>query len=452
MFLIGCGAGFSGDRVDAAIPVVQSLRRAQAPAAIFFETLGERTLALSQIRKQQDPKQGYEPLLADFISPVLHDCVQFNIPIVGNFGAANPPAAACLIQKIANDLGITSIKIAVIEGDDITSSLDIENTPIWEGDETILINRANLISANVYLGAQTVSEALKAGADVVVAGRLADPSLVLGPIMAHYDWSWDNWDVLAQLTLAGHLLECGAQVTGGYFADPGYKDVADLARVGFPIAEIYEDSSFVITKPKATGGKVTLETVKEQLLYEVHDPSNYITPDVVLDITAVELTQIGPDRVLVRGARGKKRPDKLKVTAGFSGDWLGEGEISYAGPNAINRAALAAEIIKERLKMRCLEIETRFDFIGLSSVFDNALGELAARQMSDNTFTGDIRLRMAVSSAKKEHVERALQELSALYCTGPAGGGGIRTQIRKRIQTLSYLVPRVQVKSHFYFI
>jgi len=450
LFLIGCGAGFSGDRTDAAIPVVQALSQAGLPAAIFFETLGERTLALGQVRKQKDPDQGYEPLLADIITPILHNCVRFNIPIIGNFGAANPPAAAQLIKRIAHDLGLTDIKIAAIEGDDIASTVDIENAPIWEGDGSIAVGKSDLISANAYLGARAVTDALRAGADVVVAGRLADPALALGPIMAHYDWSWDDWDVLAQLTLAGHLLECGAQVTGGYFADPGRKDVANLARVGFPIAEIRADASFVITKPASAGGEVTLATVKEQLLYEVHDPANYITPDVVLDITGVELTEIGPDRVWVRGARGRPRPKQLKVTAGFAGDWLGEAEISYAGPNAAQRALLAAEVVKERLKIRQIEVGLRFDLVGLSSVFDNQTSDLLPTMNLDDA--RDIRLRMAVSADSKTPVEQALQELSALYCTGPAGGGGIRSQVRNRIHTRSYLVPRAQVQSRFYFI
>jgi len=251
-------------------------------------------LALGQVRKQTNPDLGYEPLLAELITPVLSDCVQYKIPIIGNFGAANPPAAAKLIKNIARQLGLRQIKIAVIEGDDITSSLDIENTPIWEGDSSIDIDKQKLISANVYLGARSIADALLAGADVVVAGRVADPALVLGPVMAHYQWAWDDWDIIAQLTLAGHLLECGAQVTGGYFSDPGVKDVPNLARVGFPFAEINDDGSFVITKPIGTGGTVSAQTIKEQMLYEVHDPESYITPDVILDISQVELSVVGP--------------------------------------------------------------------------------------------------------------------------------------------------------------
>jgi len=251
-------------------------------------------LALGQVRKQTNPDLGYEPLLAELITPVLSDCVQYKIPIIGNFGAANPPAAAKLIKNIARQLGLRQIKIAVIEGDDITPSLDIENTPIWEGDSSIDIDKQKLISANVYLGARSIADALLAGADVVVAGRVADPALVLGPVMAHYQWAWDDWDIIAQLTLAGHLLECGAQVTGGYFSDPGVKDVPNLARVGFPFAEINDDGSFVITKPIGTGGTVSAQTIKEQMLYEVHDPESYITPDVILDISQVELSVVGP--------------------------------------------------------------------------------------------------------------------------------------------------------------
>lgn len=251
-------------------------------------------MALGQVRKQTNPDLGYEPLLAELITPVLSDCVQYKIPIIGNFGAANPPAAAKLIKNIARQLGLRQIKIAVIEGDDITPSLDIENTPIWEGDSSIDIDKQKLISANVYLGARSIADALLAGADVVVAGRVADPALVLGPVMAHYQWAWDDWDIIAQLTLAGHLLECGAQVTGGYFSDPGVKDVPNLARVGFPFAEINDDGSFVITKPIGTGGTVSAQTIKEQMLYEVHDPESYITPDVILDISQVELSVVGP--------------------------------------------------------------------------------------------------------------------------------------------------------------
>lgn len=453
MYLIGCGAGFSGDRVDAVIPISRQFCRAKKPSAIFFETLGERTLALAQLRKQANPEQGYEPLLKEFITPILLDCVRAKIPIIGNFGAANPPAAAAVVKSIAKDLGLTDIKIAVIEGDDITANFDIENAEVWDGDSTLAVNKKMLISANAYLGGRTVAEALIAGADIVVAGRLADPALVLAPIMAHYRWAWDDWNTLAQLTLAGHLLECGAQVTGGYFADPGFKNVPDLAKIGYPIAEIYDDASFIITKPESTGGKVSLRTVKEQLLYEVHDPSNYITPDVVLDITGVELTEVGPNRVLVKGARGRPRPKQLKVTAGFFGDWLGEGEISYAGPNAAQRALLAADVFTERLKLRELEVEFRFDLLGLSSVFDNQSGTLLSHcDPAMLAGKNDIRLRMAVSSNEKRQVEKALQEVSALYCTGPAAGGGIRTQIQNRIRTLSYLVPREQVQSHYYFI
>lgn len=450
MYLIGSGAGFSGDRTDAAQAVVASIIASGHPGAVIFETLGERTLALGQVAKRSDKNKGYEPLLADIITPILADCLRAGVAIIGNFGAANPQAAACLIRQIARDQGFPEAKIAVITGDDLLDGLDLAGLEIWEGDTALRGDTDQIVSANAYIGARPIAAALRAGAQIVVAGRVADPALVVGPAMAHYGWDWDDWDRLAQATLAGHLLECGAQVTGGYFADPGYKDVPSPATIGYPIAEIQADASFVVTKAKGTGGLVDLRTVKEQILYEIHDPSAYLTPDVVLDITGVTLEPIGPDRIAVRGARGQPRPDTLKMTVGFTGDWLGEGEISYAGPNAIARARLAAEILEARLHNKGLDVRRRFDLIGAISVFDSEDGAL--RQQACSPFSEDIRMRMAVSANTRHAVEQALEEVAALYCTGPAGGGGIRTRTQNRIRTVSYLVPRTSVRTSHYFL
>ncbi|MER1941805.1 acyclic terpene utilization AtuA family protein [Castellaniella sp. FW104-16D08] len=450
MYLIGSGAGFSGDRTDAAQAVVASIIASGHPGAVIFETLGERTLALGQVAKRSNKDKGYEPLLADIVTPILADCLRAGIAIVGNFGAANPQAAARLIQQIARDQGFTDTRIAVITGDDLLDGLDLTGLEIWEGDTALHSDTGQIVSANVYIGARSIADALRAGAQIVVAGRVADPALVVGPAMAHYGWAWDDWDRLAQATLAGHLLECGAQVTGGYFADPGYKDVPSPATIGYPIAEIQADASFVITKAGNTGGLVDLRTVKEQILYEIHDPAAYLTPDVVLDITDVTLEPTSPNRVAVRGAHGQPRPDTLKMTVGFTGDWLGEGEISYAGPNAMARARLAAEILEARLHNKGLDVRRRFDLIGAVSVFDSEDGAL--RQQACPPFSEDIRMRLAVSADTKHAVELALQEVSALYCTGPAGGGGIRTRTQNRIRTVSYLVPRTKVHTSHYFL
>ncbi len=311
-----------------------------------------------------------------------------------------------------------------------------------------------MVSANAYIGAAAIAEAIDAGAQVVVTGRVADPALVLGPLVAHFGWSWQDDDRLAAGTLAGHLLECGAQVTGGYFADPGWKDVPEPDNIGFPIAQVEADGRFILTKPEGTGGLVDLRTVKEQMLYEIHDPGHYMTPDVVLDIRDVALEQLGPDRVAVSGARGQERPESLKTTVGFIGDWLGEAEISYAGPNAFARARLAAETIEKRLARRNLTLRHRLDIIGISSAFDSDSGTLwqeAAHQDPD-LLPEDLRVRLAVSAMEREQVAAALQEVLALYCCGPAGGGGQRSRISPRIETRSYMVPRDLVQTGYRFL
>jgi hypothetical protein len=441
-FRIGSGSGFSGDRVDAAVPVVRQMTSAGGGGALIFETIGERTLALGHLARRSDPALGYDPLLTDLLAPILADCVRSGIAIVGNFGVANPRAAAASISRLACEHGIDDLRIAVVEGDDIRDGLDLARLDRWEGDRGAASDIGAIISANAYIGARPIAEAILAGAQVVVTGRVADPALALGPLVAHFGWQWDDWDRLAAGTLAGHLLECGSQVSGGYFADPGFKDVPGLSDVGFPIAEVEADGSFTITKPHGTGGVVDLRTVKEQLLYEIHDPAAYLTPDVVLDLTEVSIRQEGKDRVRVEGARGRPAPECLKATIGVSGDWLGEAEISYAGPNALARARLAAEVIESRLSARAPTLRRRFDFIGSMSVFG---GDAAAPAGFDFSDQPDVRMRLAVSAGDRREAELALREVGSLYCTGPAGGGGIRTRLQQRINTASYLVPRSMV-------
>jgi len=441
IFLMGCGAGFSGDRVDAPISVVDCIARSGRPGAIMFETLAERTLALGQVARRADPTQGYEPLLAELVGPVLPACIHAGIPIVGNFGAANPSAAAALLRRLAREVGLSDVRIAVVHGDDIRDTIRLADLDVWEGDAGLRGNTDELVAANVYLGARPIADALLAGAQVVVTGRVADPALALGPLAAHFGWGWEDWDRLAAGTLVGHLLECGSQVTGGYFADPGYKEVPRPEVIGFPIAEVSADGGFVVTKAPGTGGLVSKRTVTEQVLYEMHDPAAYLTPDVTLDVTAIQLEQAGPDRVRVTGARGHGMPPSLKATVSFEGDWLGEAEISYAGPNALARARLAADVIAKRIALRGLAVRHRLDLIGALSVFDSDTGSLAAEAGE----LAEVRMRLAVSAADRRPVEQSLQEVLALLCCGPAAGGGMRFQIRNRVRTVSYLVPRNMV-------
>ena len=441
-FLMGCGAGFSGDRVDAPVSVVDCIAQSGRPGALMFETLAERTLALGQVARREDPGKGYEPLLAELVGPVLPACIRHGIPIIGNFGAANPRAAAALLRRLADQAGLPDIRIAVVLGDDIRDTITLADLDVWEGDAGLQRGTEALVAANVYLGARPIADALLQGAQIVVTGRVADPALALGPLAAHFGWGWEDWDRLAAGTLVGHLLECGSQVTGGYFADPGYKDVPRPEAIGFPIAEVSADGSFVITKAPGTGGLVSARTVTEQVLYEMHDPAAYLTPDVTLDVTGIRLEPAGPDRVRVTGARGWPLPPSLKATVSFEGDWLGEAEISYAGPNALARARLAADVIGKRIDMRQLAVRKRLDLIGALSVFDSDQGDLARDADGD---LAEVRMRLAVSGAERLPVEQSLQEVLALLCCGPAGGGGMRSRVQNRIRTVSYLVPRNMV-------
>src|SRR5690606_10955026 len=285
---VGCGAGFSGDRLDAALPVVESLVRRGGPAAIMFETLGERTLALAQLARLSDPDRGYEPLLERLLAPVLKPCLQNRITILGNFGAANPRAAARAIVVLGRKLGCPSMRVAVITGDDL---IEAGLTGDLQDEAGKPLSVAAPLSANAYVGAAPLAEAMAVGADVIVTGRVADPALALAPFMHYHGWSPDDCNLMASGTLAGHLLECGAQVSGGYYADPGFKDVPDPHNIGFPIVAMQPDGSFTIGKADNTGGLVNRHTVTEQILYEIHDPARYLTPDVVLDVTGVSLAE-----------------------------------------------------------------------------------------------------------------------------------------------------------------
>ncbi|MBX3653485.1 MAG: DUF1446 domain-containing protein [Ramlibacter sp.] len=444
--LIGCAAGFSGDRADAAGPVVDTLiarcdRSAGQRAFLIFETLAERTLALAQLRRRADPGAGYEPLLEDLLRPVLARCLTHGVRIVSNFGAAHPRAAAHCIQGLARELGLPAPRIAVIHGDDLSGP---DHRALLRGQlGADRMDGLRIVSANAYVGAQAIAEALDAGAQIVVAGRVADPSLAVGPARSHFGWADDDWDRLARATMAGHLLECGAQVCGGYHADPGYKDVPDLHALGYPIAEIDDQGHCIIGKADATGGAVTLASVKEQLLYELHDPAAYLTPDVVADITEAEVQWLAPDRVALRGVRGHPRPDCLKVNVCHEGGWLAEGEISYAGARAESRARLAADVLRRRLPA----LDLRVDLIGVTSVLGDDAGRTLAAQAPGPA--RDVRLRVAATHAESSQALQLTREVTALYTCGPAGGGGVRTALTPRLNTLSCLVPRAAVPCHF---
>ena len=443
LYRVGCAAGFSGDRLGVARPIVDEFLRLGEPACLIFESLAERTLALAQLDRRQNPALGFEPLLAEMLEPILADCLLNNIPIVGNFGAANPEGAASLIAKLAKAQGFPSIKIAIVRGDEISASVFMACLDQQSQDA---LSNSSLVSANVYLGAREIADALNDGAQIVVTGRVADPALTVGPLMAHFKKSWSDWNFLAQATMAGHLLECGAQVTGGYFADPGVKDVPDLASVGFPIIEFDEFGNCCVTKAPNTGGVVSLMTVTEQLLYEVHDPARYLTPDVIADISQAQLELTGENKVLLNHVLGHEKPATLKANICIDGGWLAEAEISYAGHHAYERAQLAAQIIRERLSGI---LDLRIDYIGSASVFPSEDGSGPSFRAQGGF--EDIRLRVAAAHMNKVIANQLCRELTALYTCGPAGGGGVRTSLRPRLNTLVAYVPRDLVKSSYEF-
>ena len=433
---LGCGAGFSSDRLEPAIDLARDGRLDY----LVFETIGERTLAFGHRDRKLDPKRGYNPQLAARMRGVLPHCRANGTRIVTNMGVANVAAAGEVVIAIARELGLDGLRVACVEGDDVTGIMTPDTVLFDHGDRTIGQVGRPLVGANVYLGVDAILPALETGADVVITGRVADPSMFLAPLVHHFGWSRGDWPLLGRGTLVGHLMECGMQITGGYFADPGFKDVARLADCGYPIADVTADGNVTIGKLPAAGGAVTARTVKEQLLYEVHDPAAYLTPDVTADFSRVRIADKGRDRVEVSGGSGRERPATLKVTVGFDGGYLGEGGISYAGPNAAARASLARDILVDRLGRHPGFAESlRLDLIGIDSLHGTA-GVTAPSEVRD------VRVRVAMRSADRSAIETMLWEVESLLCCGPAGGGGYRGQVSPSVITHSTLIARDAVK------
>jgi Acyclic terpene utilisation family protein AtuA len=439
---IGSGAGYSGDRIEPALELAEK----GDIQYLVFECLGERTVALAQQARMKNPEGGFDPLLDERMRAVLPVCAAKGIKIVTNMGAANPAAAARRTAEIAKSLGLSRLKIAAVMGDDVLDACKECDLPIMEFDGTIKQLGNRLLSANAYLGAEPMAEALSGGADVVMTGRASDPALFLAPMIHAFGWAMDDWNLLGQGTLGGHLLECAGQITGGYFADPGYKDVAGLARLGFPIGEVREDGDLVITKVAGSGGAVTARTCKEQLLYEVHDPAQYIQPDVVADFSQVTIEEVAADRVRVRGGRGARRPDTLKVSVGYLDGYIGEGQISYAGPGAVARGRLGLEIVRERLRFtKAAASEWRFELIGVDSLHGAGLAAQAHEPY-------EVRLRVAGRTESLNEAIRIGNEVETLYTNGPAAGGGVFKSARDVVAVASVLLPRELAHPQIQFV
>jgi hypothetical protein len=428
---IGSGAGFADDRLE---PAVELAEHGDLDY-LAFECLAERTIALAQRDRLRDPSTGYNEWLPERMAAVLPACAARGTKIITNMGAANPLAAAHAVADIAKDAGLTGLTIAAVTGDDVLALVAGSDLALTDRDGTVSTLGDTVLSANAYLGCEPIVRALALGADVVITGRVADPSLFLAPLVHEFGWALDDWALIGKGICVGHLLECAGQVTGGYFADPGYKDVPGLSRLGFPIAVVAEDGTFEVTKVAGSGGRVDVRTCTEQLLYEVHDPSAYVSADAVADFSDVRFEQIGPDCVRVAGATGHRRPERLKVSVGYFDGYLGEGQISYAGPNAQARGRLALDIVRDRLdRARVPVTDARFELIGVDAVHRGAGGGQAEPR--------EVRVRVAGRTDTPEAAARIGREVSSLWLNGPAGGAGAMRRSEQVVAIASVLLPR----------
>ena len=424
---IGCGAGFAGDRLEPALVLVERA----AIDYLILECLAERTIAIAQKDRLADPSRGYDGMLLRRMEMLLPALLARGVRLVTNAGAANPLAGAEAVAALAGRLGLAPRIVAVL-GDDV---LDHMTPDLQLDDGRRLGELGEVVSANAYLGAEPLRAGLERAADIVISGRVADPSLALAPLMHHHGWAADDWRLMARGTAIGHLLECAGQLTGGYFAEPGRKEVPGLARLGFPFADVWPDGRAVFGKPPGTGGRISVQTAKEQLLYEVLDPHAYLTPDSSADFTRIVLRDLGEDRVELTGGEGAVRPDRLKVSVGYRAGFVGEGEISYAGPGAEARARLAGEIVMARLGTGF--DETRVDLIGIDSTHGRSYGNRPEAY--------EARLRVAGRARDAATAARIGEEVEALYCNGPAGGGGARKYLRAVVGVASTFLPRDRV-------
>ncbi|WP_347920350.1 acyclic terpene utilization AtuA family protein [Citricoccus nitrophenolicus] len=431
---LGAGAGFAGDRIDPALDLAE---RGQLDYLVF-ECLGERTIAAAHARRLSRPGSGYDPRLLARMRAVLPACRAAGTRVITNSGAAEPLEAGRAVTALARELGLTGLKVAVLTGDDVLGAVRNARPVDAESGELLDLNAA--VSANAYLGAEGIADALGEGADVVITGRVSDPALYLGPLMHEHGWTSEDVELLGRGTLVGHLLECAGQLTGGYFADPGPKPVPGLDRLGFPFADVDARGEALFQKLPDTGGLLTPQTCAEQLLYEVDDPGAYLTPDVVADFSRVSFTTAGPDAVRATGATGRSRPAQLKVTLGYRGGWLGEGQISYAGPRALERARLAGEVTRSRLQRvhGLAEEAVELEYIGTGAAFRGLGDGLEALHEAPP----EVRLRVSARVDEEQQAAAVPWEVESLYTNGPAGGGGARGSVTEQVSIRSCLLDR----------
>ena len=439
MIRIANGQGFWGDSLEAPL---EQLRRGPLDY-LTLDYLAEVTMSILQKQRSRDPSAGYARDFVEMVGRGAADIVDKNVRVVANAGGVNPEACRDAVAKALNGPGI---KIGIVAGDDILSRLDdligrgVELKSMDTGEALASI-RPRVQSANVYFGAAPIASALALGAQIVITGRTTDTGLVLGPMMHEFRWMRDDWDKLAAGTIAGHTVECGAQCTGGN-CQVDWESIPDFAGIGYPIVEAEPDGTFVITKHRGTGGRVTVESVKEQLLYEMGDPHEYITPDCIADFTTIQLEQCGSDRVRFSGIRGKPATNFYKVSISYSAGFKAIGMLAYSWPDAYAKAQAADRILRARLDHLGLKFDAiRSEFVGVNACH----GPLAGEPSSD---VAEVGLRIGVRSAYRTPVERFTKEIAPLALNGPpvvTGLGSGRPKVEEIVAYWPALIPKSEV-------
>lgn len=440
---VGAGQGFYGDTPAGALDVARN----GDVSYICFDALAELTMAILQKDRMRNPEGGYTRDLPTFMRLLLPVARERGIRLITNAGGMNPAGAAAAVRSVARDLGMDDLRVATVTGDDLTSQFDRLREAGASFDHldtgaSIDGVRSRIVFAVAYLGARPIVDALQQEADVVVTGRVADASLFVAPMVHELGWSWEDWDRLAAGVVLGHLMECSGQATGGNFSGDWW-NVPDLDRVGYPVAEVREDGSALLTKPRGSGGRVSVDTVKEQLLYEVLDPGSYMNPDVVADFTSVRLRDVEPDVVEVSGVRGRPRPDSLKVIAGYLDGWMGTAMIGYSWPDAEAKARRAAQLIDKLAQRAGLEpLEQLTEVIGVDSLH----GDAASRGEQVN----EVMLRVAARFQSEEEAARFPRVAMPLALNGPPfiGGSGSPGGPRASLGVWPAVVDRASVEPH----
>ncbi|MEE9392468.1 MAG: acyclic terpene utilization AtuA family protein [Planctomycetota bacterium] len=430
--LVANGQGFWGDSILGPVRLVE-----EGPLHyLTLDYLAEVTMSILQKLKNRNPQMGYATDFVRMVERVLPTARKNGIRIIANAGGVNPSACLAAVAEVVRKLGLEGTKIAIIEGDDILADLP---RLIAGGDELLNMDSGEklaphldaVMSANVYIGAPSIVEALAQGADIVIAGRATDPSLVVAPLMHEFGWDWNDYDKIAAATVAGHIVECGAQCTGGNFVH--WREVPDMARIGYPIIEAYEDGSFVVTKHPNTGGLVTVETVSSQLLYEMGDPKSYITPDGCADFTSIQLEQDGADRVRVSGIKGTPSTPTYKVSISYHLGYKAIGQLTVAGPDAVEKARLCADIVFDRAAMdgAIFSDEERMVEIVGTNVCHAGIAAAPADP-------AEVVLRIGAKGSDKKKIDRLGMEIVPLVTSGPPGVTGFAGGRPKATDIIGY--------------